>query len=205
MPSAWLGKSLAAYPTWMPRVHLAPPQAGPRGDTLVAIFLRGGADGLNIVIPHADEGYYALRPTIGIAQPDAATAESKALDLDGFFGLHPAMSPLVELYRAGVLACVHATGAPDETRSHFEAMAFMERGATLGGEYSGWLARHLATLDTGNQSALRAVAIGEMLPAALTGTVNATALQSIGEYHLQADGESAGKMKEALAALYRRA
>lgn len=202
-PSLWLGKSLAAYPAWMPRVHLAAPHIGPRGDTLVAIFLRGGADGLNIAIPHGDEHYYSLRPTIGVARPDDTRAEFKVADLDGFFGLHPSLSPLVELYRADALAVIHATGAPDETRSHFEAMAFMERGATTGGEYSGWLARHLATLDTGNASALRAVAIGEMLPASLTGTVNATALQSIGDYHLQSDKESAARVKEVLAELYR--
>lgn len=203
-PSRWLDGAFAVYPTWMPRVHLAAPQVGPRGDTLVAIFLRGGADGLNIVIPHGDDSYYTLRPTIGIARPDDSRAEFKVQDLDGFFGLHPALSPLVELYRAGALAAIHATGAPDESRSHFEAMAFMERGATSGGEYSGWLARHLATLDTGNTSALRAVAIGEMLPASLTGAVSATALQSIGEYHLQAPADAAEPVQEILAALYRR-
>jgi uncharacterized protein (DUF1501 family) len=81
-------------------------------------------------------------------------------------------------------------------------MAFMERGATSGGDYSGWLARHLLTLDTENDSALRAVALGEMLPASLTGAVSATALQSIGEYHLQGREETVEEMKTLLAALY---
>jgi uncharacterized protein (DUF1501 family) len=186
----------------MPRISLASPHVGPRGDTLVCIFLRGGADGLNIVIPHGDEDYYALRPTLGIPRPDEARAESKVVDLDGFFGLHPSLAALHEIYQAGDMAFVHATGAPDETRSHFEAMALMERGAVTTGEYSGWLARHLSTLDTGNESALRAVGWGEMLPATLTGAVSATALQSIEAYHLGGRPEAAAELQRVLSALY---
>lgn len=195
------GSPIAALPSWMPRIALADPNIGPRGDTLVCIFLRGGADGLNMIIPHGDEGYYSLRPTIGIARPDDNLAEYKVIDLDGFFGLHPSMVSLKPIFDAGDMAAVHATGAPDETRSHFEAMALMERGAAAR-DYSGWIARHLATLDTGNTSALRALALGEMLPASLTGAVSATALQSIGEYHLQTPNESGEQMRHILAWLY---
>ena len=197
------GNQSAALPAWAPRLHLADPHVGPRGDTLVCIFLRGGADGLNIVVPHGDEGYYASRPTIAIPRPDDTSAESRTVDLNGFFGLHPALTPLTEIYQAGDMAFVHATGSPDETRSHFEAMDLMERGATMN-DYTGWLARHLATLDTGNESALRAVGVGDMLPASLSGAVSATALQSVAEYHLQGRDEYVGQMQSILHNLYRR-
>lgn len=195
------GKGLVALPRWMPHLRLADPHVGPRGDTLVCVFLRGGADGLNIVVPHGDDSYYAQRPTLAIPRPDDRQAEVVALDLDGFFGLHPALAPLHELYSGGDLAVVHATGSPDESRSHFEAMDLMERGAETGA-YSGWLARHLATLETGNESALRAVAIGDMLPASLSGTVSATALQTIGDYHLRGTGATAAERKALLEKLY---
>ena len=195
------GNQIAALPAWMPRLHLADPHIGPRGDTLVCIFLRGGADGLNIVVPHGDEQYYARRPTIGIPRPDDNRADSRAIDLDGFFGLHPSLAPLAEIYQAGDIAFVHATGSPDESRSHFEAMDLMERGAAVN-DYTGWLARHLATLDTGNNSALRAIGVGDILPASLTGAVSATALQSIADYHLQGHDERVGEMQAILHTLY---
>lgn len=198
-----LGNGLAALPSWLPRITLADPHKGPAGDTLVCIFLRGGADGLNMIVPHGDEQYYAHRPYLGIPRPDDNKAENgRTLDLDGFFGLHPALADLHPIYNAGHLAFVHATGSPDETRSHFEAMDLMERGAAENGDYTGWLSRHLATLDTGNNSALRAVGLGDMLPASLTGAVSATALQSIAEYHLAGQDERVGEMTALLNALY---
>lgn len=197
-----LGNGLIALPAALPRVALADPHVGPAGDTLVCIFLRGGADGLNIVVPHGDDDYYARRPVLGIPRPDDNRARNgRSVDLDGFFGLHPALAPLADVYTAGQLALVQAVGSPDETRSHFEAMDLMERGATRNGDYTGWLARHLATLDTGNDSALRAIGVGDMLPASLTGAVSATALQSVGDYHLQADAR-AGELQTLLHALY---
>jgi len=200
-PAMLFPNGIAAFPAWMPRIALADPQVGLRGDTLVCIFLRGGADGLNVIIPHGDENYYMLRPTIGVPRPDDSKAKVKVLDLDGFFGLHPALGALKPIYDAGKLAPVQATGSPDQTRSHFEAMALMERGATTSA-YSGWLARHLSTLDTGNNSALRAVAISDMLPASLTGAVTATALQSIGDYHLRARDENGEALRAAIEAMY---
>ena len=200
-----LGGQLQPIASWMPRFTLADPHKGPAGDTMVCIFLRGGADGLNIVVPHGDDAYYDRRPTIGIPRPDdnSPRAENgRSHDLDGFFGLHPALGELAELYRASEMAFVHATGSPDETRSHFEAMDLMERGATSNGDYTGWLARHLATLDTDNDSALRAIGVGEMLPASLTGSVSATALQSIADYHLHAPDERVGEMQALLHQLY---
>jgi uncharacterized protein (DUF1501 family) len=198
-----LGNKIAALPTWMPRISLADPHIGPAGDTLVCIFLRGGADGLNMVVPHGDEEYYAHRPLIGIPRPDDNRAgDGRTINLDDFFGLHPALAALHELYTAGDMAFIHATGSPDETRSHFAAMDLMERGATENGNYTGWLARHLATLDSGNRSSLRAVGIGDMLPASLTGAVSSTALQSIADYHLDGRPERVGQMTGLLQTLY---
>lgn len=201
-----LGGLLFSWPRWplaagQPRLALADPHVGPRGDTLVCIFLRGGADGLNIVVPYGDDRYYAHRPTIAIPRPDDQRSNGRTLPLDGFFGLHPALSPLLPIYQAGHLTAVHATGSPDESRSHFEAMDLMERGAVVG-DYSGWLARHLMTLDTGNQSALRAIGVGDMLPASLSGAVSATPLSSIAEYHLQGRPERVGEMQAVLQAMY---
>lgn len=198
-----LGNKIVALPTWMPRISLADPHVGPAGDTLVCIFLRGGADGLNMIVPHGDDEYYAHRPLIGIPRPDDNRAgDGRTVDLDGFFGLHPALATLHDIYAAGDMAFIHATGSPDESRSHFEAMDLMERGATENGDYTGWLARHLATLDSGNSSSLRAVGIGDMLPASLTGAVSSTALQSIAEYHLDGRPERVGQMTNLLQALY---
>ncbi|MEZ4591612.1 MAG: DUF1501 domain-containing protein [Chloroflexota bacterium] len=197
------GNRLVALPSWMPRISLADPHVGPAGDTLVCIFLRGGADGLNMVVPHGDEAYYQHRPLIGIPRPDDNKAvNGRSVDLDGFFGLHPALAPLHDIYAAGDMAFIHATGSPDETRSHFEAMDLMERGATENGDYTGWLARHLATLDSGNSSSLRAIGVGDMLPASLTGAVSSTALQSIAEYHLNGRPEQIGQMTSLLQTLY---
>ncbi|MCP4360445.1 MAG: DUF1501 domain-containing protein [Chloroflexi bacterium] len=198
-----LGSQSVAWPQWVPRIALADPHVGPAGDTLVCIFLRGGADGLNMVVPYGDDVYYQRRPYLGIPRPDDNNAkDGRVGDLDGFFGLHPALSPLHEIYSAGDIAFIQATGSPDETHSHFEAMDLMERGATTNGDYTGWLARHLATLDTGNESALRAIGVGEMLPASLTGAVNSTALQSIADYHLRGQDERMGEMTAVLQTLY---
>ncbi|MFK7800168.1 MAG: DUF1501 domain-containing protein [Anaerolineae bacterium] len=198
-----LGQSITPLPAWMPKITLADQNTGPRGDTLVCVFLRGGADGLNIVVPHGDDAYYDQRPTIAIARPDDVSAGNgnKTIDLNGFFGLHPALAPLHDIYSAGDMAFVQATGSPDETRSHFEAMDLMERGA-IPGEHSGWLARHLGTLDTGNNSALRAIAVGEILPQSLSGQLSATALSSVADYHLHGRKESAGELAKMLQQIY---
>jgi uncharacterized protein (DUF1501 family) len=193
----------ALWPRTMPRLAFGP--AGPAGDVLVCIFLRGGADGLNIIVPHGDATYYALRPTIGIPRPDDAKADAKAraLPLDGFFGGHPALGPLLPLFRAGLLTAVHAVGSPDPTRSHFDAMDFMERGVpgdnTLS---SGWLGRHLASLDTGNQSPLRGLGWGDSVQDSLHGFANVVAFNSIADYHLQGRDGATDAMAAALTALY---
>ncbi|MDF2440572.1 MAG: hypothetical protein JWN98_1556 [Abditibacteriota bacterium] len=186
---------------------------------LVTLFLRGGADGLNMIVPYGDGDYLKLRPTIGIAAPAgrlpvAQTRTDRTLDLDGFFGLHPALSPLHALFRDGNLACVHACGSNDDSRSHFEAMATVECGragastqSTLGaGTTGGWLARHLASMPSPTASPLRAVAFGSTMPELLRGATNATAIESLSDFHLRLPGLPTAEhdeVRDALAALYR--
>lgn len=192
-------------PTWMPRLAFTPKSAQTQGDVMVCLFLRGAADALNIVVPFGEPDYYQQRPTIAIARPDDARVRSelRAQNLDGFFGLHPALAPLLPVWQAKELAFVHACGAPDESRSHFQAMELMERGCETGsGPASGWLGRHLASLDTGNHSPLRAVGIGERVPRMLQGTIPASALRSIADFHLRGDGVAVQAMQNALASMY---
>ncbi len=189
----------------MPRLAFAPQGQAARGDVLIAIFLRGGADSLNIVVPHGEAAYYTARPGLAIPRPDdnSAEASGRALDLDGFFGLHPALSPLLPIFQNRHLLAVHATGSPHETRSHFEAMDYMERGTP--GDYglaTGWIGRHLATLNTGNSSPLRAVGWGASVQASLRGSISPVALKSIVDYHLGGDPAQAARMLDALGSLY---
>jgi uncharacterized protein (DUF1501 family) len=201
----FLESASVAFPSWMPRLAFAPKHTAPRGDTLIVVFLRGAADALNIVVPHGDESYYALRPTLGIPRPDDRNAKesSRTIDLDGFFGLHPALKPLTPSWQAGHLAIIHACGAPDESRSHFRAMELMERGVDdERGPASGWIGRHLATLDTGNHSPLRAIGLGPQPQRSLGGAVPASALRSITDFHFNGDARALAQMRAALTALY---
>src|SRR6266513_982378 len=137
---------------------------------LVVVLLRGAVDGLNVVVPHGDEAYYAARPTIAIAKPGAAEG---ALPLDEHFGLHPALAALLPLWQEKQLAFIHATGSPDPTRSHFDAQLFIENG-TPGRRVTadGWMNRLLAALPgtaNGVAGPTAAVAIGPTLPQILKG------------------------------------
>lgn len=156
-------------------------------DALVVLFLRGGADGLNIVAPCGDDDYYRLRPTLALPRPNdkAAPAAARALDLDGFFGFHPALAPLHSLYKEGKLAAVHGVGSEDRSRSHFEAMATMERGlGRQAGLASGWLARHLQQTAGTLEPPLRAVAFADAFPDSLRGAATSVTLASLADYRL---------------------
>jgi uncharacterized protein (DUF1501 family) len=192
--------------SWLPRMAFARHgSAALRGDTLVVIFLRGAADVLNMVVPYAESAYYSLRPTLGIPRPDDANVnkDQRSIDLDGFFGLHPAMRPLLESWQSKQLAIIHACGAPDESRSHFKAMELMERGVeSERGPASGWIGRHLATLNTGNSSPLRAIGMGAMPQRSLSGSVPVSALRSIADFHLGGDIRAVASMRAALDSFY---
>ncbi|HXD08853.1 MAG TPA: DUF1501 domain-containing protein [Anaerolineales bacterium] len=194
-----------ALPTWMPRLAFAPDNMAPRGDTLVVVFLRGAADILNMVVPHGEDAYYQLRPTLGIPHPDDLNTkmEERVIDLDGFFGFHPSMRALMDAWRSQQLAIIHACGAPDESRSHFKAMELMERGVDdERGPASGWIGRHLATLNTGNSSPLRAVGMGTRPQRSLSGSVPVSALRSIADFHLGGDPRALQQMRAALNTVY---
>ena len=191
--------------TWLPRFSFAPVNTAPRGDTLVVVFLRGAADVLNMVVPHGEEAYYQLRPSLGIARPDDSKRkkEERVLDLDGFFGFHPNLGPLLEAWQSEQIAIIHACGAPDESRSHFKAMELMERGVDdERGPASGWIGRHLATLNTGNTSPLRAVGMGTRPQRSLSGTVPVSALRSIADFHLGGDKHALQQMRASLETVY---
>src|SRR3954447_1412605 len=169
-------------------------------DVLICIFQRGGADGLNMVVPHGDKDYYAQRASLAIPQPGGGGA---AIDLDGFFGLHPALGALKEIWDAKQLAIVHACGSPDPTHSHFDAMDYMERGTP--GQKSiatGWLGRHMAATEATDDSPFRAVGFGALLQASLRGGA-ATALTSLEAFKLQARPIELPKVKAAHGQLYR--
>ena len=148
-------------------------QQDPTG-TLVVVFLRGGADGLNMVVPHGDDGYYRARPGIGIRRENL-------LELDGFFGLNPNLAALHPWWKEGQLAISHCAGSEDETRSHFEAQDFMEHGGLAAG---GWLGRFLRSRPDAGHSPLTAVAIGPQLPECLRGAPSCAAIQSLEDFGL---------------------
>ena len=137
----------------------------PSPKRLIVIFLRGAVDGLNVVVPYRETAYYDARPTIAIPQPGK---EGGALDLDGQFGLHPALASVFPLWQQGHLAFVHSAGSPDPTRSHFDAQDNMERGAPeISTVHDGWMNRLLASLSGNNP--IQAVNVGNLTPRILSG------------------------------------
>ncbi|KQV86673.1 hypothetical protein ASD15_29245 [Massilia sp. Root351] len=156
-------------------------RGGVTGRKLVVVMLRGAVDGLNVVAPLGDANYAVLRPTIALAAPDK---EHGALDLDGYFALHPALAPLMPLWGEKKLAFVHASGSPDATRSHFDAQDYMES-ATPGVKSTpdGWMNRLLAALP-GTSTPTRAVSVGPTMPRILSGQAAAINI---------ANGAAAGK------------
>jgi uncharacterized protein (DUF1501 family) len=138
---------------------------------LVVVFLRGAVDGLSVVTPYTDRAYYAARPTIALPQPGESGG---LLPLDGHFGLHPALEPLMPYWNERSLAFVHASGSPDPTRSHFDAQEYMET-ATPGVKKTpdGWMNRLLSVLP-GTRDAAEAISLGPTLPRILAGPMPAT-------------------------------
>jgi len=170
----------AALPSFLTRAAFASPSAFGK-KRLVVLFQRGAADGLNMVVPHAEDAYYRMRPTIAIPRPKRGAAS--VIDLDGFFGLHPAMEPLKPLWDAKQLAIVHAAGSPDNTRSHFDAQDYMESGTPgVKSTEDGWLNRTVAISKAQKESPFRAVAMGTALPRMLSGTAPAVAISNINEF-----------------------
>ena len=181
---------MGTAPLWVQRALYANSGSTGRKKILVAIFQRGAADGLNIVVPHGEKAYYNLRPTIAIPRPDSGDAQNSAIDLDGFFGLHPSLAPLKPLFDQQHLAIVDAVGSPDPTRSHFDAQDYMESGTPgLKATRDGWMNRALPK-EHGEISPVRAVSLGATMSRSMTGPNPAIALQSIASFQVK-DAEAA--------------
>jgi uncharacterized protein (DUF1501 family) len=170
------------------QIVLNPPRTERKGDVLVCLFLRGGADGLHMVIPYAEDAYYRNRPSLAIPAPNdrRRSVSERAIALNDLFALHPAMKTLYPLYAEGKLAFVHACGSMEKSRSHFEAMSAMERGVAEAkvGIHNGWIARHLLSVPRSHSSPLRAVAFSNVLPESLRGSTDAVVLQTLSDFRL---------------------
>jgi uncharacterized protein (DUF1501 family) len=173
---------MASLPSFLQRAVAA--TASPNKKKMVVLFQRGAMDGLNVVVPFAEPNYYALRPTIAIPQPNRGGAEA-AIDLDGFFGLHPSLQPLLPLFKNGQLAIVQAVGSPDPSRSHFDAQDFMESGTPgVKATDDGWLNRAIQSMPEEKPSPFRAVAFGPYLPRTLQGTAPAVAIPDLKQFKM---------------------
>ena len=186
----------AALPSFLTRAAFGAETLG-KNKRLVVIFQRGAADGLNIVVPHGEQAYYAMRPTINIPR-------NAVLDLDGFFGLHPSLAPFQPLWKQRHLAIVHAAGSPDATRSHFDAQDFMESG-TPGVKITedGWLNRAVHSLPPSqSNSALRAIALGPTLPRILSGNEPAVAVNNLNDFGVGGKNPNAAPIANTFEAMY---
>src|SRR5437016_7892995 len=185
---------LSAMPAFLQRAVAATTM--PSKKQLVVLFQRGAADGLNIVVPFGESNYYRMRPTIAIPQPKRGGADA-AIDLDGFFGLHPSLAPLEPLFHKTQLAIVHAAGSPDPTRSHFDAQDFMESGTPgVKSTEDGWLNRALEAVLEEDVSPFRAVAMGPNLPRMLHGSAPAIALPDLKQFKVMAQAPGTGQIVE---------
>jgi uncharacterized protein (DUF1501 family) len=155
--------------------------------TLISIFQRGAVDGLNMVVPHGERAYYELRPQIAIAQPGRGELHESAVDLDGFFGLHPSMRALKRLWDEKRLAVVHAVGSPDNTRSHFDAQDYMES-ATPGvkSTQDGWLNRLVLSRPDPKATPFRAISMTQNLPRSMQGRAAAVAMRNLSDFQIRA-------------------
>ncbi len=187
----------AAVPSFLQRAAFGAVENSGRTKRLVVIFQRGAADGLNIVVPHAETQYYAMRPSINIPR-------KSVIDLNGFFGLHPSLAPFQPLWQQRHLAIVHAAGSPDTTRSHFDAQDFMETGTPgVKATEDGWLNRSLHGLPaTAQNSPFRAIALGPSLPRILSGSEPAVAMNNINDFSVGGRNPKASPAATAFEAMY---
>ncbi|MFN2501918.1 MAG: DUF1501 domain-containing protein [Pyrinomonadaceae bacterium] len=179
--------------------------AAARGDAygkkkvLVTIFQRGAVDGLNMIVPHGESEYYNVRRTIAIRKPGQPGG---AVDLDGFFGLHPSLKPLETFWKDKKLAIIEATGSPDNTRSHFDAQDYMESGTPGNkGTRDGWLNRVMQASAAKDVSPFRAVSMTQQLPRALYGKAPSVAMTNLADFSIKA-GVYSQNMKGGFEGLY---
>jgi uncharacterized protein (DUF1501 family) len=187
-------------PSFLQRV-IAETKTGGRRKTLIAIFQRGAVDGLNMVVPHGERNYYDVRPSIAIPKPESGNVDS-TIDLDGFFGLHPAMNSFKPLWDSKRLAIVHAAGSPDNTRSHFDAQDYMES-ATPGVKSTrdGWLNRYLQSKADPEKSLFRAVSMTQTTPRVLQGSAPTISMSNMADFDIRA-GRSSASVQAGFEAMY---
>lgn len=195
--------TLGLSPSFLQRTALGMPlpRAG-RGKTLIVLFQRGAADALNVLVPFGDPHYAAARPQLAIASPARRNGTLGAIDLDGFFGLHPAMTAFKPLWDQGLLAPIHAVGSPSATRSHFDAQDYMETGTPdRKGTVDGWLNRYLAvagTCEACPPTPFRAVSMTPQTPRILEGNAAVVAMNALEEFSIRSSGTAAERRLEAL-------
>jgi len=173
---------------------------GGRRKTLIAIFQRGAVDGLNVVVPYGEHNYYDLRPNIAIPKPNGG-AEA-ALNLDGYFGLHPSLAAFKPLWDSKRLAIVHASGSPDSTRSHFDAQDYMESGTPgVKSTADGWLNRYLQAKSDPQKSLFRAVSMTQNMPRVMQGKASTLAISNLADFNIRA-GQSSATVQGGFEAMY---
>ena len=170
--------------------HAAATTSTGKKKILIALFQRGAVDGLNVLVPHGDSAYYAARPSIAIAKPNQSDG---ALNLDGHFGLHPALAPLLPFWKDGRFAAVAAVGSPDNTRSHFDAQDYMESATPgLKATRDGWLNRLLQHQQ--NASPFSGVAMDSQTPRSMLGRAPTVAMTDLSQFAVKA-GRFSNDMK----------
>lgn len=186
--------------------NTASANAGTGEQTLVCVFLRGGADTLNLIVPYGDDRYYKLRPTISIPPPTKnEEARDAAIRLDDYYAFHPKLRPLAPLFKEGRLAIVQSVGSDNASGSHFEAQDQMEHGESqsrLSGVGGGWLGRHLRARAGREMTPLSAVAISTTIPESLRGAPSASALKSLDEVQIKTPSGDPRAVSQALATMY---
>jgi uncharacterized protein (DUF1501 family) len=188
---AAIGGSSLLTPKFLGRMALAADASRKANSrkVLICVFQRGAADGLSMVVPHGDPYYYKYRHEIALSRPTRLGTAGSALDLDGFFALHPALDAFVPLYKAGQLAVVHACGSPNPSRSHFDMQDFMESGVSDDKSvHSGWLNRMLAAKAETDATSFRAVAMTTLVPRTLQGDVEALAVRDLATFGVGPSG-----------------
>ena len=186
----------AAVPSFLTRAAYGAVSSSTRNKRLVVIFQRGAADGLNIVIPHAESAYYQMRPSIAIPR-------RQVVDLNGFFGLHPSLAILKPFWEQGHLAIVHAAGSPDTTRSHFDAQDYMESGTPgVKSTTDGWLNRVLQSEQQSKESPFSAIALGPSLPRILSGRAQAVAVNNVNAFGIAGGNPGAASLGNTFESMY---